>query len=140
MPPSTARRPAADRLVVAVRDRHVDARVAVGRRAEEEALLAEADAPGVVVGGAQELELRAVGLEAVEALAEAVLSRRRPCRRSRSSRRCRRSSCRGRSAGCSARRACRRCAQPVKSDLAHVGLVVAVGVLQEQRVAAPGGR
>ena len=63
---------AADRLVVAVRDRHVDARAAVGGRAEEQALLADADAPRVVVRAAEELELRAVGLEPEEALAEVV--------------------------------------------------------------------
>src|SRR5206468_9098541 len=63
---------AADRLVVAVRDRHVDARAAVGGRAEEQALLADADAPRVVVGAAEELQLRAVGLEPEEALAEVV--------------------------------------------------------------------
>ena len=57
----------ADRLVVAVGDRQIDARAAVGRRAEDEPLLAEADAPRVVVGVAEELELRAVGLEPVEA-------------------------------------------------------------------------
>ena len=34
--------------------------------------LAEADAPGVVVRAAEELELRAVGLEPEEALAEVV--------------------------------------------------------------------
>ena len=63
---------AADRLVVAVRDRHVDARAAVGGRAEEQALLADADAPRVVVRAAEELQLRAVGLEPEEALAEVV--------------------------------------------------------------------
>src|SRR5262245_46698912 len=34
------RRPAADRLVIAIRDRHVDARVAVRRRSEDNAFLA----------------------------------------------------------------------------------------------------
>ena len=66
------RRHAADRLVVSVRDRHVDARAAVGGRAEEEALLADADAPRVVVRAAEELQLRAVRLEPEEPLAEAV--------------------------------------------------------------------
>ena len=68
-----ARRHAADLLVVAVRDREMDARIAVGGRAEERAVLAEAEAPRVVAGAGQEFELRAVGLEAEHALLEAEL-------------------------------------------------------------------
>src|SRR5262249_35855931 len=69
VPEHLGRQPA-DRLVVPVRDRHEDARAAVGRRAEQQALLAEAGAPRVIAGAAEELELRAVGPEAVEPLAE----------------------------------------------------------------------
>src|SRR5207253_4521735 len=66
-------RPAAHCLIVSVRNRQVHARVAVRRRAEEDALLAEAYAPRIIVGVAQELHLRAVRLETVEALAEPVM-------------------------------------------------------------------
>ena len=55
-------RPAADRFVIAIGDRHVDAGVAVGRRAEQSAFFAEADAPGVVVRVAEEFQLRAVAV------------------------------------------------------------------------------
>src|SRR5271156_1247212 len=67
-----ARRPAADAFVIAVGDRQVDAGVAVGGRAEDQAFLADADAPAVVVSAAGELEPGAVPLEAVKALAELV--------------------------------------------------------------------
>src|SRR5262245_13104947 len=49
------------------------ARVAVGGRTEQIALLVETNAPGVVACTPQELEFRAVRLEAVEALAKSVL-------------------------------------------------------------------
>src|SRR5207249_3077191 len=55
-------RHAADLLVVAVRDRQEDAGVAVGGGAEQESVLAEADAPGVVAGGAEEFEFDAFPL------------------------------------------------------------------------------
>src|SRR5205807_10246478 len=60
--------PTAHGFVIAVRNRQVYARVAVGRGAEENAFLAEAYSPGVVVGVAQKLHFRAVRLEAIEAL------------------------------------------------------------------------
>ena len=62
--------PAANPFVDAVGQRHLFARVAVGGRAEENPLLTEADTPGVVVGAPQELELRAVRLKSKEALLE----------------------------------------------------------------------
>ena len=62
--------PAAHPLVDPVGQRHVLAGVAVGRGAEEHPLLAEPEAPGAVVGAPQELELRAIRLEAEEALLE----------------------------------------------------------------------
>src|SRR5437660_12508439 len=68
-----ARRPAANGFVITIRYGQILARVAVGGRAEQEALLAEAHAPGVVVGAAQELELGPVRPEAEETLLEAVL-------------------------------------------------------------------
>ena len=61
------RTPAADPFIHAIRERHVFARVAVGRRAEEQTLLAETQSPGVVVGAAEKFELRPVGPAAPEA-------------------------------------------------------------------------
>ena len=61
-----------DLLIVAVGDRQVDARAAVGGRAEEEAFLGDPHAPRVVVRVPEKLELRAIGLEPVEPLAELV--------------------------------------------------------------------
>src|SRR5262249_20187689 len=66
------RRPATHALVVAVRDRQEDARGGVARRAEQLTVLAEADAPAVVARAAQDLELRPVRPEAIEALTKAV--------------------------------------------------------------------
>ena len=63
--------PAADALVNPIGQRHVFAGIAVGGRAEDEALFGETKAPGVVVRAAEELELRAVGKEAEEAGPEA---------------------------------------------------------------------
>src|SRR5262245_31486528 len=70
--------PAADRLVVPVGYRHVLARIAVGGRAKDDSLFAEAQAPGVVVRRAEELEVGdgrifafAFDLEAETSLAEA---------------------------------------------------------------------
>ncbi len=70
--PEDRRRPPPDTFVVAVRDREVNARASVGGGAEEMALLADADPPGVIRGRAEELHGRAVGAEPVEPLAEAV--------------------------------------------------------------------
>ena len=64
------RAPAADPLVDAVGQRHVLARVAVGRRAEDEPLLTEPEAPRIVVGAAQGLEPRPVGREPEKPLRE----------------------------------------------------------------------
>src|SRR5207244_123904 len=83
-------RPAPHLLVVAIGDAEVFARIAVGGRAEDMPLFAEAEAPGVVVGRAEKLEFGAVapltlpspprggegrvrGLEPEEALVEVVL-------------------------------------------------------------------
>ena len=62
--------PAVDGFVVAVRHRHVPRRVVVRRGSKHRAVLAESQAPGVVVARAHELQLRAVALEAVHAHAE----------------------------------------------------------------------
>ena len=43
-----------DFRVEAIRDRHETTRIAVGCRAEDQPILGEPDAPGVVVGGADE--------------------------------------------------------------------------------------
>ena len=59
--------PAADALVNPIGQRHVLAGIAVGSRAEDEALFRETKAPGIVVRAAEELELRAIGQEAEEA-------------------------------------------------------------------------
>ena len=63
--------PAADALVNPIGKRHVFAGIAVGSRAEDEALFRETKTPGVVVRAAEELELRAVGEKAEEAGPEA---------------------------------------------------------------------
>ena len=60
------RTPAADTFIDAIRERHVFARIAVGRRTKEQTLLAEAESPGVIVGAAEKFELRPVGLEPEE--------------------------------------------------------------------------
>ena len=124
---------AANGFVVAVGKGQVDGRASVGRRAEREPILAEADAPRVVAGAAEHLELRAIGPEAVEGLPESVsLAAYRPTE-----------------AGVAddppdpvvespsqvARTGVRVADAPAgEQDLAHVGLAVAVGILQEQRV------
>ena len=69
----TLRRPAPYRFVVAVGHRHIDTRIPVGGRAEDDTLLAEAHAPGVVVGVANELASRPIRFEPVEASGEALL-------------------------------------------------------------------
>ena len=60
------RTPAADAFIDAIRERHVFAGIAVGRRTKEQTLLAEAESPGVVVGAAEKFELRPVGFEPEE--------------------------------------------------------------------------
>src|SRR6266849_4302065 len=52
------RRPAADRLVITIRNRQMNARIAIGRGAEKNSFFAESHAPGVVVGVAKKLHLR----------------------------------------------------------------------------------
>jgi len=54
-------RPAADLLVVAIGDRHVDAGVVIRRRSEHQPLFAEAESPSVVVRRADELQIRHLG-------------------------------------------------------------------------------
>ena len=61
------RTPAADAFIHAIRERHVFARIAVGRRTEDKPLFAEAESPGVVVGAAEKFELRPVRPQAPEA-------------------------------------------------------------------------
>ena len=56
--PQHTRRPATDPLVIAVGNRHVDVRVAVGGRTEQEAFLTETDPPRVVVRAAEEFQTR----------------------------------------------------------------------------------
>ena len=65
-----ARRPAIDRFVIAIGDRHIHARVAVRRGAEDDIVLGDAKSPGVVVAGTNKLQLRAVGPETEDALPE----------------------------------------------------------------------
>ena len=62
--------PAVDRFVIAIRNGHVHARIAVRRRAKDEIILGNAQAPRIVVAGTDELQLRAVGLETKDALPE----------------------------------------------------------------------
>ena len=64
------RGPAIDRFVATIGNGHVPARVVVRGRAEDDALLAEAQSPGVVVARLDELQHRAVGLEAKDALSK----------------------------------------------------------------------
>src|SRR5439155_1168184 len=68
-----AGRPAVDRLVIAIRDRHVHAGIAVRRGAKDEIVLGDAESPGVVVARTNKLQLRAVRPEAEDALSEADL-------------------------------------------------------------------
>ena len=63
-------RPAPHRLEIAVGNRQINARAAVGCRPEHQSLFAEADPPGVVARAAQEFELRAIRLEPVQSLTE----------------------------------------------------------------------
>ena len=63
--------PAVDRFVIAIGNRHIHARVAVRGGTEDEVVLGDAESPGVVVAGTNELQLRAVRLEAEDALPEA---------------------------------------------------------------------
>ena len=58
------RRPTVDRLVVAVGDGHVPRGIAIGRGAKHVAFFGQAQTPGVVVAGADELKGRSVGPEA----------------------------------------------------------------------------
>src|SRR4051812_48046887 len=66
-----ARRPTANRFVVAVGNWHVDAWAAIGGRTKNNPLIAETNAPGVVAGGADEFEICAIGIEAIKALRKA---------------------------------------------------------------------
>src|SRR5439155_22740941 len=66
-----ARRPAIDRLVVSIRNRHIHAGISVCRRSEDGGVFSEAEAPRVVVARTNKLQRRAIGLEAKDALPEA---------------------------------------------------------------------
>src|SRR5207245_4768914 len=66
-----ARRPAIDRLVVAIGNRHIHAGIPVCRRSEDAGVFSEAEAPRVVVARTNKLQRRAIGLEAKDALPEA---------------------------------------------------------------------
>src|SRR5262249_30129650 len=64
--------PSFNRFVIAVGDRQRDARIAVSRRAEDQAIFAYPQAPGVVVGRTQEFQLGRIGFETEKALLKRV--------------------------------------------------------------------
>ena len=68
------RLPAAHALVVPVGDRHVHTGIAVRRGTENQALFADAQAPGVVVGRTDELQPRTVGTKTEKAHAKGLLT------------------------------------------------------------------
>ncbi len=70
---SQRRRPTAHPFVVAVGNRHVDTRVAVGGRSKDQTLFADPQPPSVVVCRSDELHFRAVGTKAKETLAKRLL-------------------------------------------------------------------
>ena len=95
-----------DVLEVAIRDRHVEARLVVRGRAKDVEGLGEAQSPGVVGGPGQELEAGAVGFEPVDALQKLHGVCRSSRLRTRNSRPRPRCGCPARTAGWTARRGC----------------------------------
>ena len=55
--PQRRRRPASHTLVVAIRNRHKHAGVVVRRRPKDQPVFADAQSPGVVIAGANELQI-----------------------------------------------------------------------------------
>src|SRR5712691_11399043 len=65
-----ARRPAAHRFVITIGNGHVHAGIAVGGGPNDEVVLAQPQAPGVVVAGTNEFQNRPVRFETIDSLAE----------------------------------------------------------------------
>src|SRR6188768_249491 len=64
-------RPPTHAFVVSIGDWHINARTAIRCRAEDDSFFAHAEAPGIVVRRANELDRRAIGPETMKALGEA---------------------------------------------------------------------